>query len=64
MQRRKGKYRYRMASDGRLIKVEDDTSDEEDGVHSSSHSYDRDYDDDSDDYYGAALSAQYHAGWE
>ena len=59
------KYRYRSASNGKLIKVEDRTSDEEEDCHSSSHSCGRndDYSDD-EDYFGAELSAQQHAGWE
>ena len=63
--RRSTPYRYRAASDGKLIKVEDDTSDSESDVHSSSHSYGRDddYDDYDDAVLGAQLSAEYHAGW-
>ena len=67
IERKPGKYRYRTASNGKLIKIEDDTSDEESDCHSSSQSYGRndEPDWDSDDAaYGAQLYAQYHAGWE
>ena len=44
--------------------MEEDTSESEYDVHSSSHSFRRESDDDDDEHYGAKLSAQYWSGWE
>ena len=56
-----------MASNHKLIRVEDATSDEESDCHSSSHSHGRDSEPDwneDDAAYGAQLLAEYNAGWE